>query len=109
MVVDLDFIAVMHGHPFFPGFNRNADKHTGVVVLVSHPENYANYAISHYSARPVEQAHAAVSVNQTVFDVIASWTDMLPSVKVFAVVQLLPLIRVALACVFIGGHRHRYE
>src|SRR6476646_9346771 len=91
-IIDLYFVAIMHRHPFLTGLDRNADEHTGIVIMVTHFEDDPNGAIAELAARPVEQPHAAVGLNESVFDRHGTGPHMLPSGEVFAVEKLLPFI-----------------
>jgi hypothetical protein len=51
-----------------------------------------NLAVPQFAARPVEQAHAAVGVNQAIFDSHVTGADVLPPGKVFAIKKLLPVV-----------------
>ena len=63
MVVDLDFVAVVHRHPFFVRLHRNPDEHARIVVFIFHPEHHADDAIGNWSGSPIQQAHAAVGTD----------------------------------------------
>src|SRR5258708_4117154 len=90
MVVDLHLVAVVHGHPLFARLDRNADEDSGVVVLVAHPEDYADGAVADRPCGPVEQAHATMSAHKPVFNDHRTGADVLPAVEVFAVEELDP-------------------
>ena len=64
-----------------------------------------DYAIADLAARPVEQAHASVGVDEAVFNRVSAGANMLPSSQIFTVEKLLPLVGIALAnvLIFIGG------
>jgi hypothetical protein len=107
MVVDLNFKTVMDWHPFFTGFDGNADEDTGIVVFVTHSKNYVDHAVADFSAGPVKQAHAAVCVNQAIFDGIAAGAYMLPARQIFSIEEWLPFGGVALAGILIFVRRKR--
>src|SRR5215468_8434159 len=109
MIVDLDFVAVMHRHPLLAWLDGNPYEDAGVVIFIPHFEDDVNRAISDSAARPVEQAHSAVGVDQAVLHGVSAGADMFPSRKIFPVEQLLPLARVAFACIFVSTERQRRE
>src|SRR5256885_11099257 len=85
MIVDLNFIAVVDGHPWFARFDGNADVNAGVVVEVAHFENDAEFAFADFSTGPIGEAHAAVSFHEAVFDGHAARADVFPAGEVLAV------------------------
>src|SRR5438067_21319 len=95
MIVDLDFVAVMHRHPFFPWLDGNADEQARVVIVVAHFIDHVNCAVAKLPAGPVEEAHAAMGANQAVLDGHITRTDVLPASQVFAVEKLLPVTGLA--------------
>jgi hypothetical protein len=87
----LDLIAVVDGHPFFARLDGDADKDARIVVGIAHFEDNSNSAIADFAARPIEQTHAAMSPNETVFDCHAAWTNMLPTGEILAIEERFPL------------------
>src|SRR5271165_1476535 len=104
IIVDLHFEAIVYRHPLFAGLNRNADEHSRIVVLVAHLVDHVDHAVANLAARPVEQAHAAVGADQSLFYGIAARAHVLPSGQILAVIKLLPFVGIALAhvLIFIG-------
>src|SRR5690348_15595655 len=92
MVQNLDFVPIMHGHPLFARLDGNSDKYTGVVVLIAHLEDNPKGTVAQFAARPIEQSHSAMGLNQPVFDRHVSRADMFPASQVFAVEKLFPFI-----------------
>src|SRR6266853_5133541 len=90
MVVNLDFVAVVNGHPFLARFEGDANEDSGIVVEVAHFVDDANAAIGKLAPGPVEQAHAAVGSNKAVFDRHATGADMFPAGEILAVEERLP-------------------
>src|ERR1700731_5388208 len=90
MVVNLDFIAVVDGHPFLARFEGDANEDTGIIVEVAHLVDDANAAIGELAAGPVEQAHAAVRSNKPVFHGHAARADVFPAGEIFSVEEWLP-------------------
>jgi len=72
-------------HPFLARLDWNADEDAGVTVVVAHLKDHANRAVAEFAARPVEQAHAALALDQAVLDHVTAWTDMFPSSEIFAI------------------------
>jgi hypothetical protein len=68
-------------------------------------------AIPDLPAGPVEQAHAAVSVDQPVLHSVIARANMLPSGQVFAIEKLLPFVGIALAniLILIRGEGQGYQ
>src|SRR6266446_3473889 len=85
MVVNLDFVAVVDGHPFLAWFEGDANEDSGIIVEVAHLVDHANAAIGELAAGPVEQAHAAVRANEAVFDRHVTGADMFPAGEILAV------------------------
>src|SRR5208283_5036099 len=54
MIVDLDFVAIVNGHPGFARLDGDANEHAGIVVIVAHAINDLDAAISHFPSCPVE-------------------------------------------------------
>src|SRR5438552_19140753 len=90
MIVDLNFVAIVNGHPLFARLDRNTNEDAGVVVRVAHFENYTDAAVADFAAGPVQKSHAAMRFDQAVFDGLAAGADVLPAGKVFAVEERLP-------------------
>src|SRR5215469_9931201 len=90
IIVDLHLIAVVHWHPRFARLDGDADKHTGIVVLIAHFVGDTNATIATLSSGPIQQAHAAVCPDQTVFDGHFSRAHVLPAGQISAIEQLLP-------------------
>src|SRR5262249_35057936 len=90
MVVDLNFVTVVDGHPFFARLDGNADEDAGVVIEVAHFVDDAEFAMADLAAGPVGEAHAAVGLDQAVFDGNATGTDVLPAGEILAVEELFP-------------------
>src|SRR3954471_22942901 len=90
LVVDLDFVAVVHWHPLLTGLDRNSDEDARVVIVVAHFVYHADLTVAKLTARPVQQPHAAMSANQAILNGHITGTDMLPAGKIFAVKKLLP-------------------
>src|SRR5215475_10369301 len=109
MIVDLNFVAIMHGHPLFAWLDGNPYEDTGVIIFIAHFEDNMNHAISDFAARPIQKAHSAVRVDQAVFHGIASGTHVFPSRKILSVEDLLPLARVSFTRIFVGTERQRCE
>ena len=105
VVVDLDLVAVVDGHPFLARLHGNANEHARVIVFISHPEDHVESAILDRAGGPIEQSHAAVRVDQSVLDGHVAGADVFPAGQVFAVENLSPLIRVAGAGVLLSGER----
>src|SRR5260370_33190510 len=95
MIVNMHLVAVVDGHPFFAGLDGNANDHARVVIVIAHLIDHTNYTIAHLSAGPVEQAHAAMGSDQSVFHGISAGTHVLPSGEIFSVEQLLPFSRLS--------------
>src|SRR5437870_953751 len=62
LVIDLDLVTIVHGHPGFARLNRNADKDTRVVVVIAHLVDHANIAIPQLAARPIQQTHGGMGL-----------------------------------------------
>src|SRR2546430_1011686 len=90
MVVNLDFVAVVNGHPFLARFDRNANEDAGIIIEVAHLVNHADAAIGELATGPVEKAHAAVRANEAVFDRHGAGADMFPPGEILAVEERLP-------------------
>src|SRR6266404_1398598 len=90
LVIDLHFVTVVDGHPFFARLDGNADEDAGIVVVVAHFENDANAAVAEFAAGPVEEAHATVRADEAVLDSHTAGADVLPAGKIFAVEERLP-------------------
>jgi hypothetical protein len=58
--------------------------------VVAHLVDDANAAVADLTAGPVEQAHAAVGLDQAIFDGHVAGSDVLPAAEIFAVEELLP-------------------
>ena len=67
VVVDLHFVAVVDRHPFFARLDGDADEDARVVVFIAHAEDHVESAILERAGGPIEQAHAAVRVDQVRF------------------------------------------
>src|ERR1035438_5993174 len=107
VIIDLYLVTIVHRHPLFPGLERNADEDTGVVIFIAHPVDHAHHAIADRAAGPVEQAHAAVRLDDPVFHRHVAGTHVLPADQVFAVEYLSPLSWVASTGIP-GVRRKRY-
>ena len=107
MIIDLHFETVVHWHPLFARLDRNADEDARIVILVAHLVHHMDHAIANLPARPVKQAHPAVSADQPVFYGVPARANMLPPGQIFAVEKLLPLVGIALAnvLIFIAGKK----
>src|SRR5215472_4882862 len=92
VVVDLHFVAVVHRHPFFARLDGNADEDAGVVIFVAHSEDHADSTVADGPGGPVQQAHAAVSLDESVFDGHEAGANVLPAVQVLAVEELYPAV-----------------
>ena len=97
LIVDLDFVAVVDGHPGLARLDGNADEDAGVVVVVAHFVDDLDAAVAEFFFRPVEQTHAAVRADQAVFDGVFAGADVLPAVEIFAVEERAPVFVAALA------------
>jgi len=91
MIVDLHFVAVVNGHPGFARLDGDADEEARIVIQVAHFIDHADAAVADLAASPVKQAHAAVRLDQAVFDRVATRADVLPAGEIFAVEQRLPV------------------
>src|SRR5712672_4361735 len=80
----------MHRHPRLARLDGNANINAGIVVVIAHFENNANSAVTKFAGSPIEKSHAAVRLNQTVFDGHIAGPNVLPSGKIFSVEKLLP-------------------
>src|ERR1043165_9995144 len=87
-IVNLDLITVVDGHPGLAGLDGDPDEDSGIVVLILHLIYNANDAVAELAARPVEQAHAPMGLDEAVFDGHRSGANVLPSGEVFAVKEL---------------------
>src|SRR6267142_216818 len=90
MIIDLNFVAVVDGHPGFAWLDGNADVNAGVVIHVAHFENDAEFAFADFSAGTVGEAHAAVSFHESVFDGDAARADVFPAGEIFSVEEWFP-------------------
>src|SRR5216684_1247264 len=90
MIVNLDLVAVVDGHPFFAGLEGDANEDAGIVVEVAHFVDDADAAVAELAARPVKKAHAAVRANEAVFDGHAARADVLPASEILAVEEGFP-------------------
>ncbi len=90
VVVDLDFVAVVDGHPGFGGSDGNSNEDAGVIVFVAHFVHDSNDAITEFGFCPVEEAHAAVSVDEAVFDGHVTGANVFPAIEILAVEELPP-------------------
>src|SRR5580693_3538154 len=79
----------MYRHPWLARLDRDAYKHTGIVIVVAHFIHHPNSAIPHLAARPVQQSHSAMRANQSIFNSHAARPDMLPAAQIFAIKQWL--------------------
>src|SRR5687767_15417781 len=91
-VVDLHFVALVHGHPRFGGLFRNANEHAGVAaaVVVGCAINDPDHRVADFLARVPQQAHAADGFEHAVFDHDFAGADVLPAIEIAAVEQRLP-------------------
>src|SRR5262249_48205795 len=96
LVINLNFVPIMNWHPFFTRLDRNSYEDSGVVVVVTHLENYPDYTIAKLSAGPIKQAHSAMRLYQAIFDGHLSPPDVPPSCQVLAVKELFPLSGICL-------------
>src|SRR5205807_915709 len=94
----------MDRHPFFARLKRNADKNSGVAVVIAHFVYDVDGAIAQFAARPVEQTHAALARNQSVFNVMAAGPNMLPAREIFPIEQLL-----GVACLRLKNERSKQQ
>src|SRR6266480_367437 len=85
MVVNLDFVAVVDGHPFLARFEGDANEDSGIIVEVAHLVDHANAAIGELAAGPVEQTHAAVRAKEAVFDSHVAGADVFPTGEILAI------------------------
>src|SRR5437016_1118153 len=90
MVVNLDFVAVVNGHPFLTRFEGNANEEAGISIEVAHLVDHADAAIGELAAGPVEKAHAAVRANEAILDRHVAGADMFPADEILAVEERLP-------------------
>ncbi len=90
VVVNLDFVAVVHGHPRFGRGDGDAHEDSGVIVFIAHFVDDANDAIAELGFGPIEKAHAAVALDESIFDSHITGADVFPAVEVFAVEELAP-------------------
>src|SRR6266481_1429252 len=90
MIVNLDFVAVVDGHPLLAWFDGDTNKDARIVVEVAHLVDDADAAVSELAAGPVEKAHAAVRSNEAVFYSHAAGADVLPAGEILAVEERLP-------------------
>ena len=92
MIVNLDFVAVMNGHPFFAGLDGNPNEDAGIVVDVAHFVDDADTAVAELSAGPVEEAHAAMRLNEAFFHGHAARAHVFPTGEVLAIEERLPRV-----------------
>src|SRR5438309_9189882 len=90
MIVDLDFVAVVDGHPFLARLDGDANEDAGIVVEIAHLVDHADAAIGELAAGPVEKAHAAVRSNEAVFNSHVARADVLPAGEILAVEERFP-------------------
>ena len=90
LIVNLHFVAVVDGHPFFARLDGNANEDAGIVIVVAHFVNDADAAVAEFAGGPVEKAHAAMGSNEAVFDGHAAGADVFPAGEVFAVEERFP-------------------
>src|SRR5215475_2743364 len=91
MIVDLNLVTIVNGHPFFTWFDRNADENAGIVVHIAHFKCNAELAFADFAAGPVEKAHAAMRFDKAIFHGHATWAHVLPAGEVLAVEELFPV------------------
>src|SRR5271155_3639263 len=112
VVVDLYFETVVHGHPLLAGLDRDANEYAGIVVFIAHAIDHVNVAVADFTAGPVEEAHAAVGVNQAVgFNRHVAGADVVPTREILAVEELPRVLGIAGAGILRvgrgGGHRRK--
>src|SRR5216684_185229 len=90
MVVNLDFVAVVNGHPFLAGFEGDANEDAGIIVEVAHLVDHVDATIAELAARPIKKAHAAARSNKAVFHRHVAWADVSPAGEIFSVEERLP-------------------
>ena len=90
MIVDLDFVAVVDGHPFLARLDGDANEDAGIVVEIAHLVDHADAAVGELAAGPIEKAHAAVRSNEPVFDGHVAWSNVLPASEILAVEKRVP-------------------
>src|SRR5713226_4772911 len=82
LIVDLDFVAVMDRHPRLAGLDGDANENAGIVIVVAHLVDDANAAVAHLVFGPIQQAHAAVRLDEAVFRGHVAGADVLPANEV---------------------------
>ncbi len=90
VIVDLHFVAIVDGHPRFGGSKGDAYEDPRVVIFVAHFVDDSDDAITELRFGPIEEPHAAVSVDKPVFDGHFTGADMLPAIEILAVEELSP-------------------
>src|SRR5882762_10953532 len=90
MVVNLVFVAVVNRHPFLARLEGDANEDTGIIVEIAHLVDDADAAVAELAAGPIEQAHAAVRLNESVFHRHVAWADVFPAGEILAVEERLP-------------------
>ena len=78
LIVDLNFVAVVHRHPGLAGLERDTHEDAGIVVVVAHLVDHPNAAIAKFFTAPIEQAHSAMCADEAVLDGVVAGADMLP-------------------------------
>src|SRR5216684_7914985 len=101
MVVDLHLESVMYRHPLLARLHWNANKNSRIIVFIAHAEDHMDLAIANFAARPVQQAHAAVSLDQAFLHRVSARAHVLPAVQILTIEELSPLVRVALAGILV--------
>src|ERR1700739_1103013 len=90
MVVDLDFVSAVDGHPGFCGFGWYTDEYPGVIVLVLHLVHHFDFAIGHGTDGGIEKPHTALGFQHAVVHDEAAWPYVLPATQVVTVKKLFP-------------------
>src|SRR5437899_8142298 len=92
MNIYLKFVTVMNGHPFFSRLDGNPNEDAGIVVEVAHFVDDADAAVAELSAGPVEEAHAAMRLNEAVFHGHVARSDVFPTGEILAIEERLPRV-----------------
>src|SRR5262249_4632962 len=97
MIADLDFVAMMHRKPLVSGAISNSNENAGVGIRLGGLVHNLDRAVAEFFAGIPKKAHVPLGAQQPVLYYEAARTDMLPSVHVLAVEQLLCLLSRATA------------
>src|SRR5258708_19260971 len=93
MVVNLDFVTVVNRHPFLARLEGDANEDTGIIVEIAHLVDDADAAVAELAAGPIEQAHAALRFNESVFHRHVAWADVFPPAEFLPLEKHLPSLR----------------